>query len=191
MTTALSSGLVVVGVLLFFSILRAGVKRPARCDPVTGDLVLQCGSILVWSMGIIAVAGPLSMAILSFVIPFKNQREVLIPIGIGAFFLILGGVICFWVIRRRTRISARGLMSEYMLASPRFVPWEKVTKVSFSDGQEFWIHASDGSKAMLHVLLFIGVREVVPYLTTHLPKEVQREYKEVIDRFIKATGERL
>src|SRR5262249_43545180 len=149
----------------------------------TGDLVLQCGSIIVWTMGIIAVGGPVGMAILSFIVPFKNEREVFIPIGLGAFFLLLCGLMCIWAIRRRTRISARRLVSEYMLARPQFLPWEDVTKVSFANGQDFWVHGTDAKKALLQVMLFTGVRDAVPILLAHLPEEVQVECSETIERF--------
>lgn len=191
MTTGLSSALAVAGVFLFFAIVRGSTNRPAQRDAATGDLVLQCSGIFVWTMGLGAVGGPVSMAILTFFFPFKNEREVFIPIGLGAFFLVLGGLMCFWAIRRRTRISGRGLTSEYMLARPQFLPWEEVIEVSFANGQEFWVHGADGKKAMFQVFFFRGVKEAVPLLLAHLPQEVQDEYHETIDRFICATGAHL
>ncbi len=187
MVGGLVSGLSVAGVLLFMALVRAGANRPAKRDATTGDLVLQCGPILVWAMGLIAVGGPLGMAVLSFVIPFKHETQVFIPIGMGAFFLLLGGLMCLWALKRRTRLGERGLTSEYMFARPRFLPWDEVTKVHFASGQEFWVMGRGGQKAMLHVW-FTGVKDAVPLLRAHLPEAVQQANKAAIDRFSAAVG---
>src|SRR5262245_24856115 len=135
----LKNALVAAAVLACFALLRAGANRPARRDPTTGELVLQCGNGLAWSMGTIAVAGPLAMGVLSFIIPFRNTAQVFVPIVLGAFFLLLGGLLCFWALRRRTRINDKGLTSEYVFAKPRFLAWSDVESVSFASGQEFWV----------------------------------------------------
>jgi hypothetical protein len=44
------NALVAGGVLVFFALPRAGANRPARRGPATGELVLQCGNVLVWSI---------------------------------------------------------------------------------------------------------------------------------------------
>src|SRR5436305_423809 len=136
----LQNALVVGGVLFFFLLLRAAANRPARRDPATGELVLRFSPFLVWSMGAIAVGGPVGMGILSFVIPFKSENQVFVPILIGLSFLLLGGLLCLYTLRRRTRLSERGLTSEYLLARPRFLAWEHVVQVNFSSGQEFLLH---------------------------------------------------
>lgn len=92
----------------------------------------------------------------------------------------------YWALRRRTRVGPAGLTSEYMFAGPRFLAWRDVTKVSFSSGQEFWLHGPKG-KAMLHVW-FRGVKEAVPLLEQHLPEEVRRKHQGTIDRFAAAVG---
>jgi Bacterial PH domain len=187
MELVLKGALLAGGLAVFFVLLRAGANRPAKRDPETGELVLQNSSVLVWSMGIIAVAGPVLMAVLSFVIPFQNTAQVFVPIGLGAFFLLLGGLMCLWAIRRRTRVGERGLTSEYVFARPRFLPWEEVVKVSFANGQEFWVHGSGRQKAMLHVW-FVGVKEAVPLLRQHLPEEVRRKYDATLATFAAAVG---
>jgi hypothetical protein len=187
MELVLKNALIVAGVLVFFALLRLGANRPARRDPGTGELVLQCGSGLVWSMGLIAVAGPLFMGVLSFIIPFRNTAQVFVPFALGGFFLLLGGLMCLWALRRRTRVGQRGLTSEYMFAKPRFLLWAEVEWVSFSSGQEFWVHGSGRQKAMLHVW-FVGVRDAVPLLRQHLPEAVRQKYASTLETFAVAVG---
>lgn len=183
----LSNALIAVAVIAFFALLRSQAKRPALRDPQTGELVLQCSPVLVWSMGLIAVGGPLAMGLLSLVIPFEHPNQVFVPIGLGLFFFTLGGLMCWWAARRRTRISEDGLTSEFMFASPQFLPWEETTKVNFSSGQEFWIQGEGRRKAMLHVW-HVGVAEVVPLLRKHLPVEVRRQFAATIDQFANTVG---
>ena len=187
MGAALTSGLAVAGVAVVFALLRAGAARPAPRDPATGDLVLQCGRGLVWGAGLMAAGGPLFMAALSLVIPFKSPEQVFVPIGLGAFFLLIGGPMAWWAVRRRTRVGAAGLTSEYMFAGPRFLPWNRVTRVTFASGQEFWVCGGRGEKAMLHVW-FVGVRDAVPLLRAHLPGEVRAKCRGTLDRFAEAVG---
>src|SRR5262245_9675105 len=104
MELVLKNGLVVAGVLVFFALLAAGANRPPRRDPASGARVLQRGGGLVWSVAIIGVGWPLLMAVLSFIIPFKNTAQVFVPFGLGAFFLLLRGLLCLWAMRRRTRV---------------------------------------------------------------------------------------
>lgn len=162
MNAGWTSGLVAVGVLLVLGLLRTAANRPTQRDILSGDLVLQPSSMLVWTMGIIAVGAPVAIAVLQFIYPVKNEREGFAVIGMVAFFLLVGGLVWFWAIRRRTRLNVRGLTSEYMLASPRFLAWEDVTKVSFSNGQEF---AGKGSSAAC-----IGI------LTGGSPVRVRRDH---------------
>jgi hypothetical protein len=188
MNPGLSGGLAAAGVVLFLAILRSISNRPAKRDATTGDLVLQSSSVLVWTMGIIAVVAPVGLAILSAIFPFKNEREVFIPIVMGGFFLLVGGLTCFWAIRRRTRINERGMTSEYMLAKPQFLSWNEVASVSFANGQEFWVRGANGNKALVHVMLFTGVKDAAPFVVAHLPERVRAECHKTIDRFIRATG---
>jgi hypothetical protein len=187
MDLVLKNAIIVAGVLAFFALLRAGANRPAKREAKTGEIVLQCGPVLVWTMGCIAVGGPVLMGVLSFIIPFKNEVQVFVPIVLGAFFLLLGGLLCLWVLRRRTRVSERGLTSEYLLAAPRFLPWGEVTKIDFANGQELWVRGPGRQKAMLHVW-FSGVKEVVPLLRAHLPEPVREKHQAVLDRFAGAVG---
>lgn len=190
MNTGVTASVVssVVGVMIFFLLVRSGANRPALRDAATGDLVLQCNGVLTWTMGVIALVGPLGMAILSFVIPFKNEREVYVPVAIGAFFLLLGGGLCLWCLRRRTRIGDRGVTSEYVFAKPRFLAWDDVVKVSMSGGQEFVLHGRDRRKTVVYVLFFTGVAEGVSRLVPNLPKSVRKECRADIDRLVKAAG---
>ena len=187
MGAGLTAGLAVAGVAVFLALMRAGAARPAPRDPATGDLVLQCGRGLVWAMVVMAVGGPLFAAALSLVIPSRNEWDVFVPIGLGAFWLLIGGPMAWWAIRRRTRVGASGLTSEYMFASPRFLPWDRVTRVTFASGQEFWVHGDRREQAMLHVW-FGGVRDAVPLLRAHLPGEVRAKCRGTLDRFAAVVG---
>lgn len=181
--------IVVMGILAFFLLLRSAASRPAFRDPVSGDLVLQCSPILGWTMGAIAVGGPIGMGILSLIIPFAYPEQAFVPVGIGAFFLLLGGGMCLWAVCRRTRISRDGLLSEYALFKPQFLPWNEVEKVDFASGQEFWVRGKGGKKAMLFVW-FVGIAEVVPLLRQYLPKTVELKYRSTIENFAARVGAR-
>jgi hypothetical protein len=183
----LKSALLAGSVAGFFLLLRAGSRRPAVRDASTGDLVLQCSGFLAWSMGLIAVGGPFFVGLVSFIIPFRTENDVFAMIGIGAFFLFLGGMMCAWAMMRRTRIGEQGLTSEYVFAQSQYLPWGEVTSVSFESGQEFWVHGIRGQKAMLYIW-FVGVKEAVPLLREHLPETVLWNCKEIIDRFALRTG---
>jgi len=186
MGPALSGGLAAVGVLVCLALLGLGARRPAKRDPKTGELVLQCNPGVIWLTGGIAVLGPLGMAVLSFVIPFKNDSQMFVPIGLGAFFLLIGGPMCLWAIRRRTRVGEKGLTCELVFGGRRFLAWEEVKKVSFASGQEFWV-VGPKHKAMLHVW-FGGVREAVPLLREHLPPAVLKKNASTIDTFAMRVG---
>ena len=186
MGTALSSGLAVVGVMVCLALLGWGARRPARRDPKTGELILQCGPGVLWLTGGIAVLGPLGSAALAFLIPFKNDTQVFVPIGLGAFFLLIGGPMSLWAVRRRTRIGETGLTSEGVFGGRRFLAWEDVQKVTFASGQEFWVRGPK-HKAMLHVW-FIGLREAVPLLRKHLPAQVLKKNGSVLDTFAARVG---
>ncbi|MFO0878896.1 MAG: PH domain-containing protein [Gemmataceae bacterium] len=187
MGAVVANALVMGGVVAFFALLRSQASRPVLRDPQTGELVLQCSSVLVWSMGSIAIGGPVAMGLLSLIIPFEHPGQVFVPIGLGAFFFLLGGVMCLWAARRRTRVSDDGLTSEYLFVGPRFLPWEEVEKISFSSGQEFWVHGPKRSRAMLHVW-FVGIAEAVPLLRKYLPAEVRARDAAVLERFATAVG---
>ncbi len=187
MELILKNALIIGSIFVFFALLRAGAKRPAQRDPETGELILQCAGPLVWTMGVIAVGGPLSMGVLSFIIPFQNTAQVFVPFVLGGFFLLLGGLMCLWALRRRTRIGERGLTSEYIFTQPRFLPWNEVTALNFSSGQELWVIGASRQKAMLHVW-YVGIREAVPLLREHLPPPVQQEYASVLDFFASSIG---
>lgn len=178
----LKNALIVGGVLVLFTLLRMGANRPANRDPATGDLILQCGPVLAWIMGTIAVGGPIGMGILSFIIPFQNQVQVFVPFVLGAFFLLLGGLMCLWALRRRTRVGERGLTSEYTFAQPKFLAWNEIERVDFSNGQEFYLIDGKRRSAMLHVW-FVGVKEAIPLIRKHLPASVQEQYGSTIDHF--------
>jgi hypothetical protein len=181
------AALVVGGVMLFFGLLRAGANRPAKVDPATGEVILQCGPILVWVMGVLAVCGPIAMAIMSFIFPFKNEAEKLVPVAIGAFFLVLGGLVSMWALRRRTRVGDRGLASEYMIGRPQFLAWGHIERIVLSNDQELWLYSADGQKALLHAW-FTGVKDALPIVRSHLPDSVADQYKSVIDRFCQLPG---
>ena len=178
---------VAISVVLFFVILRSAAARPGRRDPETGELILQCSPILVWTMAAIAVGMPLVLGALCFVIPFKTPEQVYIPVVMGLCFLLLGGGLWLWSSRRRTRVGPRGLTSEYALFGPQFLPWDQVTKVDFASGQEFWVRAKDGRKAMFWIF-FEGVAEAVPLLREHLPEEVLRKHGETLETFASRVG---
>ena len=74
-----------------------------------------------------------------------------------------------------------------MFAGPRFLPWDRVTRVTFASGQEFWICGGRGEKAMLHVW-FIGVRGAVPLLRAHLPSEVRAKCRATLEQFAESVG---
>src|ERR1700677_4842305 len=159
----------VVGLLLV--LLQSAAKRPATRDPVTGDLVLQLTPVLTWMMGGIAIGGPIFILVLSMIVRFKNPNEVYIPIAIGAFFLVVGGLTCLWGLRRRTRLGKDGLTSEYMIGRSQFLEWSDVIKLTRS-GPELWLRGATGNKALL-MLWFSGIAEAVLLLKEHRPESVQ------------------
>ena len=187
MDDGIRAGLVVGGVLLFFGLLRAGANRPAKIDPATGDHILQCSPILVWVMGVLAVSAPIAMAVMSLIFPFKNETEKLVPIAIGAFFLLLAGPLSIGALKRRTRLNDCGLASEYMIGRPQLLPWGQVERLVLSGGQELWLHGSNGQKALLHAW-FTGVKDALPIVRSRLPDSVVEKYKSVIDRFGQLLG---
>src|SRR5262249_8932982 len=138
-----------------------------------------------WTMGAIAVLGPLAMLILSFVIPFRNEREVYVPIVMGLFFGLLGGTLYLYLSRRRTRVSRTGLTSEYVFRGPAHMAWEEVEKIKFSlNQQELFLYDRHGRKARLHVWL-VGVKEAAPLLRECLPEAVQRDNQKPLESFYK------
>jgi len=134
----------------------------------------------------IAVLGSIGAGVMGFVLPPTNETQLIAVIAFGGFFLLLGGLMCFWALRRRTRISEKGLTSEYMFSGPRFLAWEDVEKLSFASGQEFWVKGAK-RKAMLHVW-YVGLRDAVPLLREHLPEAVRKKYASTIDTLAARVG---
>src|SRR4051794_2197037 len=128
----LQTAIVVYVLFVFFDLVRASARAPALRDPQTGEVVLRFSGFLVWTMGAIAVLGPLGMVILSFIIPFRNEREVYVPIVLGLFFGLLGGSLYLYLARRRIRLSRTGLTSEYVFSSPAHMAWEEVETIKFA-----------------------------------------------------------
>ncbi len=184
---AVQGGVVALVVVSLFALLRAGAGRPATHDPATNELVLQLPSGLARLMGAIAIVGPIAMVVLSFFLPFKNPGEVYVPIAIGAFFLLLSGPLCLWMMRRRTRLGEKGITSEYLFSKPRFLAWADVARVRFVNNQELYLHSGDRHKALLHVW-FVGVKEVVPLLRQYLPARVQDLHEEELNKFAEVVG---
>lgn len=183
-----NSAIAPLGVILLFAILRSRAGRPAKRDHATGDVVLQYSRIVVWTTGLSAVIGSVGMVILPFVLPPKNVGEALIALGIGAFFLLVGGGMCIWTARRRVCVGVRGVQAEYPFTQPRFLPWEEVTRVRYLNG-EFWVYGRGRAKVLVPAnFFFVGVGEAVPLILTHLPDQVQRECRVAIRRLIKVSG---
>jgi hypothetical protein len=180
--------LVIIPVLVLLLLIRAQAKRPARRDLETGELVLRWSGLLVWTSGGCAIAMPLLMAVVSFLIPLPGA-QVFAPIAIGGVPLLAGGVMCLYFIRRCTRLGAQGITSEYLFARRRFLPWNDVVGVRFKNGQEFWLHGPGRQKALLHVW-FVGVKEAVPWLRQYLPDAVRQDANNIllVEKFATATG---
>jgi hypothetical protein len=166
---------------LIVGLIRAAAARPARRDPTTGDLILRHNNVVTWMAGIFAIGLLLLLAVMTFVKPPTTDAQVLGVIGPGACLLLFFGWGCLYGLRRRTRIGERGLTSEYLFAKPKFLPWEDVVKVSMR-GHEFWVHRSDGRRALLHAR-FIGVKGAVPLLEKYLSDAVKQKYKRTLARF--------
>jgi hypothetical protein len=182
---SLQTAIMVYIILLFFNLVRATARAPALRDPQTGDLVLRFGNFVIWTMGVIAVLGPLAMVVLSFVIPFRSEREVYVPIVMGLFFGLLGGLMYLVLSRRRTRLSRTGLTSEYAFRGPVHIPWEEVEKIKFTlNKQELFFYDRQGRKARIHVWQ-VGVREAAPVLRECLPEAVQRDNQKPLEDFYK------
>jgi hypothetical protein len=185
---SLQTAIVVYILLAFFNLVRTSARAPALRDPQTGDLVLQFSKFLIWTMGAIAVLGPLAMVILSFVIPFRNEREVYVPIVLGLFFGLLGGALYLYLSRRRIRLSRTGLTSEYVFRGPAHMAWEEVETIKFAlNKQELFLYDRDGKKARIHVWL-VGVKEAVPLLRECLPEAVQRDNQKPLESFFEVVS---
>lgn len=182
---SLQTAIMLYVILLFFDLVRKSARAPAVRDPQTGDVVLQWSKFLIWTMGAIAVLGPLAMVVLSFVIPFRSEGEVLVPIIMGLFFGLLGGVLYLYLARRRTRLSRTGLTMEYVFRSPAHIPWEEVETIKFSiNNQELFLYGRNGRRAQIHIWM-VGVRESAQLLRDCLPEVVQREHQEPLARYYK------
>jgi hypothetical protein len=173
---------------IFFMLVRVSARAPALRDPQTGELVLRFPTFLIWTMGAIAVLGPLALVILSFIIPFSDESQVLVPIVLGLFFGLLGGGMFLYLWRRRTRVSKSGLTSEYVFSRPAHMAWEEVEKIKFSlNQQELFLYDGRGRKAQLHVWL-VGVKEAAPLLRECLPEAMRREHEKPLTSFYKVVG---
>jgi hypothetical protein len=182
---SLQAAIMVYVIVVFFNLVRRSARAPALRDPQTGELVLQFSKFLIWTMGAIAVLGPLAMVILSFIIGFRSEREVYVPIVLGLFFGLLGGAMYLYLSRRRTRLSRAGLTSEYVFRGPAHMAWEEVQKIKFaSNQQDLFLYDTHGRKARLHVWL-VGVKEAVPLLRECLPEAVQRDHQKPLESFYK------
>jgi hypothetical protein len=181
---SLQISLMIAAIGGFFALMRRTANRPAARDPDTGEIVLQFSKVLVWIMGGIAFLMPLALAVLSFVIPFRNAREVYVPIVMGLFFLILGGWLCLYVSRRRTRLSKSGLTSEYLISRTAHMAWDEVTRVKVAGNQELLLYDAQGRRAWIHIWL-VGVKEAIPVLREYLPASVQKSNEEALAKFYK------
>jgi hypothetical protein len=182
---SLQTAVMVYALFFFFDLIRKGARAPAVRDPETGDVVLQWSKFLIWTMGSIAVLGPLAMVVLSFVIPFSSPAQVLVPIIMGLFFGLFGGMLYLYLARRRTRLTRTGLTMEYVFRNPAHIPWEEVETIKFSiNNQELFLYGRNRKRAQIHIWM-VGVRESAQILRDHLPEAVQREHQEPLNRFYK------
>src|SRR5262245_13285393 len=184
-TTAIQTAILVAVITAFFNMVRASARRPAVRDPNTGEVVLQFHMFLVWIMAGIAILAPLGLVVLSFIIPFQNERQVYVPIVLGLFFFLLGGWLYLYLARRRTRLSKAGLTSEYVFSRPAQMSWEEVERIKFSlNQQELFLYDAQGRTARLHVW-HVGIKEAAPLLRECLPQTVQRSHQEPLAKFFK------
>jgi hypothetical protein len=183
MIPLLQTALVVGNLLLFFTLLSCRANRPAMRDPVTGELILQYSKkALVLMVGINGIGVSLLMVVLSFVIEFEGDVKVFFLIGLGVYYLAFGWIMWVWAVRRRTRISERGLTSEYVFARPRFLAWEEVERIHYPKRETLWVCGRDRRKAALDVW-FAGVEEAVSLLWKHLPEVVIQKHEDKVNRF--------
>jgi hypothetical protein len=184
----LQAAIMVFALFFFFGLVRWSARAPAMHDPQTGELVLQFSKFLVWTVGAIAVLGPLAMVVLSFIVPFENEQQIFVPIVMGLFFGLFGGAMYLYLSRRRTRLSTTGLTMEYVFRGPAHMAWEDVEKIKFAlNKQELFIYDRGGRRAQLHVWL-VGVKEAAPLLRERLPEAVQRDHQQHLERFYRVVG---
>jgi hypothetical protein len=182
---SLQAAIMVYVMFAFFDLVRKSANAPALRDPQTGELILRFPKFLIWTMGLIAVLGPLGMVVLSFVIPFQNEQQVYVPIVMGLFFALLGGLMYLVLSRYRTRVSRTGLTSEHFFRGPAHLTWQDVEKIKFSSNhQELFLYDRQGKRARLHVWL-VGVKEAAPLLRECLPEAVRRENEQPLASFYK------
>jgi len=180
--TVLQISILILAIVEFAELRRRIAKRPPLHDTESGELVLQCSVGLLSAIAAGTVFGPIAVELLALILPNRGPGDAYMAFGMGLFPCVLGGGLCVYCLRRRTRVSERGITSEYVFARPWHMTWEEVVRVKFSGPDQLFLYDQYGKRAWLY-LLFVGIDEVIPLLHERLSATVQEKDRKALERF--------
>jgi hypothetical protein len=148
----LITSLLVLGFLgLLYLVAQRG--RP-KLDAETGVVWFRHSAIFRGFALLIGLGVPLAITALIVFKPPKNRADVLAIIGLFGLFGLLGGPLLWEAIRFALGVSKDGLDCRSPWRPGRFVPWNRVEKLSYSTMNSwFVIHTKD--RWSFHVSIFV------------------------------------
>lgn len=181
MNGAWMGGVIGVVVAILFTLVLQSSKRPVVRDPTSGELVLRFNPILTVIMAVIGAVGPLGMVALSFVVTFKTPNERYIPVGIGLFFLLLGGGLAVYFYKTVVRVNHHGLVATGVFGSSRAISWLEVVRVRFGTDMTFSLITAAKKKVQVHFFMK-GMTEFTKMIDAYLPEEAKRASPNDLDK---------
>jgi hypothetical protein len=172
MNGAWTGGLIGLVVAILFMLLVQGAKRPVARDPTSGELVLRFNPILTAIMAVIGAVGPVGMVALSFVVKFKTPNERYIPVGIGLFFLLLGGGLAAYFYKTVVRVNHEGLVANGLFGLSRAISWQEVVRARFGTDMTFSLITAAKKKVQVHFFMK-GMSEFSKMIEEYLPDEAK------------------
>ena len=127
--------------------------KPARQDRDSGALILECHAAIKFIAVVLGIMGVVVLPAVMFVHGFREPQEPLIAFGLAGSFAGMG-LVLYVVSQRVIVLTSEDVASFSPWSESRSMKWDEISKVTFSDGpQWFVLHSPSGKTIRVHLAL--------------------------------------
>lgn len=147
------------------------MRRAPETPSVPDVVVLRYGAFLKMFAWIIALGIPGLLIWVMMQVPLRSPHGPLIVGGGVLGLAILGGLLLIETARVRIAVTDEGIQSASPWRRERVIPWQQVSKVSFSMLNRWFLVTSIHGTTIRVSVFLKGVREFAARLKQRLPPE--------------------